>query len=459
MKTTVFFIIMIIFIFIFITLFLGTTYYEGYTNIDSMTTSIQINSKVFYAGDGTQATLIVDDNNNIDSIIITNPQTGTTTVFTPNSNYSNNVSVSKTVSGVSNGTNLYYVVSTTYTDQNGNTATITKGSAGNVIITVTNATTGVVTVYTNSVNTNTTNTTSSTNNNSSNSSTNNTTTSSTNSTTATVSSIQINSKVFYAPDGTQATLIVDDNNNIDSIIITNPQTGTSVFIPNNYSNNVSVSKTATGVSSGSNLYYVVSTTYTDQNGNTATITNGSGGNVLITVTNATTGVSTVYTNVMPNNQYTNSYNYSGYTNYPNYTNDNASSYTTYTNENTNNNVDANSITSTSPTQPVIVTNYDSSSYYNSKQGYNNGIPASQIPNGSEDLYILKSQVIPPVCPVCPPSLINTCEKQGKCPPCPAPQRCPSESDFICKKQPNYQYNNIQKNLPQPVLNSFSSFGM
>ena len=30
-----------------------------------------------------------------------------------------------------------------------------------------------------------------------------------------------------------------------------------------------------------------------------------------------------------------------------------------------------------------------------------GIPKSQIPTGSEDLYILKSQVIPPVCPACP----------------------------------------------------------
>ena len=30
-----------------------------------------------------------------------------------------------------------------------------------------------------------------------------------------------------------------------------------------------------------------------------------------------------------------------------------------------------------------------------------GIPKSQIPAGDEDLYILKSQIVPPVCPVCP----------------------------------------------------------
>ena len=39
----------------------------------------------------------------------------------------------------------------------------------------------------------------------------------------------------------------------------------------------------------------------------------------------------------------------------------------------------------------------------------NGISRSQIPEGNEDLYILKSQVVPPVCPVCPP--IMSCPKE------------------------------------------------
>ena len=38
-------------------------------------------------------------------------------------------------------------------------------------------------------------------------------------------------------------------------------------------------------------------------------------------------------------------------------------------------------------------------YRKDKRG--DGIPASQIPPGTEDLYILKSKVVPPVCPVCP----------------------------------------------------------
>ena len=82
-----------------------------------------------------------------------------------------------------------------------------------------------------------------------------------------------------------------------------------------------------------------------------------------------------------------------------------------------------------------------------------GIPGSQIPKGSEDLYILKSEVIPPVCPACP--TVMDCPKQKKCQPCPPCARCP-EPNFTCKKVPNYSapQNN---SLPLPYLNSFSSF--
>ena len=84
-----------------------------------------------------------------------------------------------------------------------------------------------------------------------------------------------------------------------------------------------------------------------------------------------------------------------------------------------------------------------------------GIPAALIPPGKEDLYILKSEVVPPVCPVCPSS--SVCPKQEKCPPCPACARCP-EPSFECKKVPNYNAINSEY-LPIPVLNDFSGFGM
>jgi len=84
----------------------------------------------------------------------------------------------------------------------------------------------------------------------------------------------------------------------------------------------------------------------------------------------------------------------------------------------------------------------------------NGIPGNQIPPGQEDLYILKSQVVPPVCPVCPTSA--TCPRQEPCPACPPCARCP-EPAFECKKVPNYSAINNEY-LPAPILNDFSTFG-
>jgi len=84
-----------------------------------------------------------------------------------------------------------------------------------------------------------------------------------------------------------------------------------------------------------------------------------------------------------------------------------------------------------------------------------GIPASQIPIGQEDLYILKSEIVPPVCPACPTS--SACPRQEPCPPCEPCGRCP-EPAFECKKVPNYNAIDEQY-LPQPVLNDFSQFGM
>lgn len=105
-----------------------------------------------------------------------------------------------------------------------------------------------------------------------------------------------------------------------------------------------------------------------------------------------------------------------------------------------------------------------------------GIPASQIPPGQEDLYILKSQIVTPTCPTCPAcpafspaasdksmsttSMMPASQQQQskeKCPPCPSCARCP-EPAFDCKKVPNYSAMNNEF-LPIPVLNDFSSFGM
>ena len=71
-----------------------------------------------------------------------------------------------------------------------------------------------------------------------------------------------------------------------------------------------------------------------------------------------------------------------------------------------------------------------------------GITYQEIPPGQEQLYILKSQVVPPVCPACP-----VIEKESTPPPCPPCARCP-KSSFTCKKIPNY------KNMDETKLPGF-----
>lgn len=81
-----------------------------------------------------------------------------------------------------------------------------------------------------------------------------------------------------------------------------------------------------------------------------------------------------------------------------------------------------------------------------------GISKSNIPFGDEDKYILKSSVVPPVCPVCP----NICPKdKEECGPCPACPRCP-KPDVECKKVVNYESTNSKK-IPMPWLTDFSEF--
>ena len=69
-------------------------------------------------------------------------------------------------------------------------------------------------------------------------------------------------------------------------------------------------------------------------------------------------------------------------------------------------------------------------------------------------YILKSEVVPPVCPKCPDS--RTCPRQKPCPPCAPCARCP-EPAFECKKVPNYRAASVSNILPLPRLNSFAAF--
>lgn len=94
--------------------------------------------------------------------------------------------------------------------------------------------------------------------------------------------------------------------------------------------------------------------------------------------------------------------------------------------------------------------------YPTNNNLSNGIPKSQITPGNEHLYILKSEIVPPVCPRCPD--VQVCpQSEKKCPACPACARCP-EPAFECKKVPNYNRKEGDY-LPRPVLADFSQFGI
>jgi hypothetical protein len=96
------------------------------------------------------------------------------------------------------------------------------------------------------------------------------------------------------------------------------------------------------------------------------------------------------------------------------------------------------------------------SMYNIKETITNqdnsrGIPGNRIPRGQEDLYILKSEIVPPICPACPSVNCNSSSSGidvKKCPPCPPCARCP-EPAFECKKVPNYNSRGLMNQLPIP----------
>jgi hypothetical protein len=81
---------------------------------------------------------------------------------------------------------------------------------------------------------------------------------------------------------------------------------------------------------------------------------------------------------------------------------------------------------------------------------NDGVPRSRIPYGQEDMYILKSEIVPPICPACPSINCNNSSNSDakRCQPCPPCSRCP-EPSFECKKVPNYNSKGLMNQLPIP----------
>ena len=99
--------------------------------------------------------------------------------------------------------------------------------------------------------------------------------------------------------------------------------------------------------------------------------------------------------------------------------------------------------------------------------YTNNVDNSSLDNEEPlemegDKYMLKSHVVPPVCPKCPDFVLNAKELRKKmkesCPPCPPCARCP-EPSFDCKKVPNYTSSSVDNYLPKPMLTDFSNFSI
>jgi len=242
---------------------------------------------------------------------------------------------------------------------------------------------------------------------------------------------------FYGPNG--GTAQINNAAGVYSIVVTNSDGTTTAYVVNTNNNNTpdASNNSPTDASSNNISQFFASfsnNTFYGPNGGYAKVFNSSNGQYAIEVTQ-TNGTTIIYTN-------TNTYTY---------------------NDASNNNTNAQPVNTpytyysypynSAPSQPVNQ-NYNSQ-YYSTLPP---GIPRSLIPPGQEDLYILKSEIVPPVCPACPACTLSTTEPQ-KCPPCPACARCP-EPSFECKKVPNYNsgaYNG--NNLPVPVVNSFSTFGM
>lgn len=195
--------------------------------------------------------------------------------------------------------------------------------------------------------------------------------------------------------------------------------------------------------------------YVASNGAKATIVSGSDGQSVIRLRKANGEVVYYYLNGAPSSTGT--------------TSDSATSETTSSTATSS----TSSSSSTNPTTAPSSTSSGSYSTYPAPTTYNTysppndytsalpaGIPRYMIPPGQEDLYILKTEVVPPVCPKCPNcKIINNRNSGGDCPKCrcPAPQPCPQDQ-FECKKVPNYNAIN-NSSLPVPVINDFSTFGM
>jgi len=366
------------------------------------------NSKYFTEGFSSMTNFVSPDGSKAvvsDSVAVVTSSDGTKTTY--------NKSDSKTGP---------YGVSTMYTASNGNTALMTIGNTGTNVFYTKNADGSGQVSFTEDTS----------------STSEATSTSTTSKTSSSFSGTDYDNynhydqsslpSIFYGPNGATAKVIETPNNN--TIVITNKNGTTEIYyIDTNQTPDISSVKKYYGPNGGI-------ATIIEANGKKAVQIIGPNGNKIIYYSDNVYAYSDADNTI---NQYDPSSVSKG--------SDYASAFTSIASS------AANMIQG--PSGNVAAT-YDSSAYYNSLP---QGVPKSMIPSGQEDLYILKSEVVPPVCPA--PTVIKVPYGDNfdvsKCPPCEPCARCP-EPSFECKKVPTYGAFN-PSTMPIPVLNDFSTFGM
>jgi hypothetical protein len=381
---------------------LGGSYdnYEHFTGSSVPTTYTGSNGSATVSYENGTYTINVTDNS------------GTTTVYTvnnTNTNTNTTSSNSSTSSSVEDKDDIEEII---FTSPNGGSASVYTGDNGNYLVKVYNSNTGATSIYSSTNGSGTMNSTT----------TNGSTSSST---TYSTTNDSISATTYYGPNGS-ARVVKNSSTGQYAVEVTGPNGEKVVYNSN----------TNTVYTNGSNS--LEGTTYIGPNG-TATIVKGDNGQYVVKISDN-------YGNVVIYD----SKNNTAYTN----TNTNGSSDPYYYN---GNNYTSTNTNSGSASVDTVSGQYGNTAFYATGPNGNSvaGVSGSSIPSGDEDLYILKSQIVPPVCPACPSAA--SCPRQEPCPACPACARCP-EPAFECKKVPNY--NNINDNyLPMPVLSDFSTFGM
>ena len=263
--------------------------------------------------------------------------------------------------------------------------------------------------------------------------------------------------IYYGPNGASAKILT--HNNKYAITVTDKNGVTTAFVEKNKNYNnffVNATPPTDTTSSVSTIPAELSnTSFYDETGNVAKVYRANDGEFVVQV-DQKNGVEVIYT---PTNIYT-------------FNTTNSKSYDLGKAVN-----DTTDITTTNDTTDNLKKDIANNSIAN-------GTPSNLIPPGDMNKYILKTEIVPPVCPRCPS--ICSANVNQQTPPCPScgnpgsgdssghtttstPESTPFNKNLISPDNgytpaanPTDKYSKYRANnqfLPVPVVSSFSGFSM